>query len=236
MYWSDRGATPTIERANYDGTGRQTLVSGGEYLNQPNAIALDTVEGRLYWADGGTQKVGWVDLDGRKTSVILQQPGSVFNGLDLYLNDFFVTDWSFQNLNQTIKTRLYRYGKDGSNGRNIFNHLLKLNDIRVYAEETEDKGPNGCGHNNGGCSYICVPTPGNKSKCLTEDGGSTKSESPTIGSSTKASDPSILSGNTELILLHNVALLTNKHGSDEKTKPIISWILFMAFEITSTWF
>ncbi|XP_025084285.1 low-density lipoprotein receptor-related protein 6-like isoform X3 [Pomacea canaliculata] len=188
MYWSDRGATPTIERANYDGTGRQTLVSGGEYLNQPNAIALDTVEGRLYWADGGTQKVGWVNLEGKKTSLIQQQPGLVYHGMDLYLNDFFVTDWSFLNLNQTIKTHVFRYGKDGSNRRSIFYQPSKLNDIRVYAEEIEDKGPNGCGSNNGGCSYICVPTPGNRSKCLTEDGGSTKSESPTTGSTTKASD------------------------------------------------
>ncbi|XP_025082109.1 low-density lipoprotein receptor-related protein 4-like isoform X2 [Pomacea canaliculata] len=215
IYWSDRGATPTIERANYDGTGRQTLVSGGEYLKQPNAIALDTVEGRLYWADGGTQKVGWVDLEGRKTSVILPQPGLVYHGMDLYLNDFFVTDWSFLNLNKTIKTRIVRYGKDGSNGRSIFGQPSKLNDIRVYAEEIEDKGPNGCGSNNGGCSYICVPTPGNRSKCLTEDGGSTKTESPTTGISTKAmdlvtpsstSDPSIsseaesVSTNTKIII------------------------------------
>ncbi|XP_025082115.1 low-density lipoprotein receptor-related protein 4-like isoform X2 [Pomacea canaliculata] len=206
MYWSDCGATPTIERANYDGTGRQTLVSGGEYLKQPNAIALDTVEGRLYWADGGTQKVGWVDLEGKKTSLILHQPGLVYYGIDLYLNDFFVTDWSFLNLSQWLKTRIFRYGKDGSNERNYFNRPSKLNDIRVYAEEIEDKGPNGCGSNNGGCSYICVPTTGNRNKCLTEDGGSTKSESPATGSSTKASDPSIsseaesVSTNTKIII------------------------------------
>ncbi|XP_025080447.1 low-density lipoprotein receptor-related protein 1-like [Pomacea canaliculata] len=108
--------------------------------------------------------------------------------MDLYLNDFFVTDWSFLNRNQTIKTHLYRYGKDGGNRREVANSRSRLNDIRVYAEEVEDKGPNGCGSNNGGCSYICVPTPGNRSKCLTEDGGSTKSESPTTGSSTKARD------------------------------------------------
>ncbi|XP_025083522.1 low-density lipoprotein receptor-related protein 5-like isoform X2 [Pomacea canaliculata] len=204
IYWSDRGATPTIERANYDGTGRQTLVSGGEYLKQPNAIALDTVEGRLYWADGGTQKVGWVDLEGRKISLIQQQPGLVYHGMDLYLNDFFVTDGSFLNLTQWVKTRIFRYGKDGSNGKNLFSHPSKLNDIRVYAEEIEDKGPNGCGSNNGGCSYICVPTPGNRSKCLTEDGGSTKGETPATGSSSKASDPTIPaeaeSVNTKIII------------------------------------
>lgn len=30
--------------------------------------------------------------------------------------------------------------------------------------------PNGCGNNNGGCDYICVPAPGNTSQCLYPDG------------------------------------------------------------------
>ena len=32
--------------------------------------------------------------------------------------------------------------------------------------------PNGCGNNNGGCSVICIPLPGNSSKCACPDGQS----------------------------------------------------------------
>ncbi|XP_025082106.1 low-density lipoprotein receptor-related protein 4-like isoform X2 [Pomacea canaliculata] len=175
MYWSDRGATPTIERANYDGTGRQTLVSGGEYLNQPNAIALDTVVGRLYWADGGTQKVGWVDLKGTSTSVILTVKGSLFYDMDIYQNQLFISDWhyGFSNKNWSV---IHRYGANGTKQDDVTWYRGRFNGVHVYAEETEDKGPNGCG-NNGGCSYICIPTPGNRSKCLTDGTESTTASS-----------------------------------------------------------
>ncbi|XP_025082101.1 low-density lipoprotein receptor-related protein 4-like [Pomacea canaliculata] len=184
MYWSDRGATPTIERANYDGTGRQTLVSGGEYLNQPNAIALDTNSGRLYWADGGTQKVGWVDLEGRNTKVIIHREGSRFCGMDIYLNDLFISDWG----NETVKPQIYRYGTDGNYQHWVAESDVRLNDIRVYSEEAENKGPNGCGNNNGGCSYICIPTPGNRSKCLTDGTESTKGDGINTDSTMTARD------------------------------------------------
>jgi len=39
LYWTDWGSSPKIEKANYDGSGRQTLVSTS--LNLPNAIVLD---------------------------------------------------------------------------------------------------------------------------------------------------------------------------------------------------
>lgn len=39
MYWTDWGSSPKIEKANYDGTNRQTIINTG--LGFPNAIALD---------------------------------------------------------------------------------------------------------------------------------------------------------------------------------------------------
>ncbi|XP_025082104.1 low-density lipoprotein receptor-related protein 4-like isoform X2 [Pomacea canaliculata] len=187
MYWSDRGATPTIERANYDGTGRQTLVSGGEYLNQPNAIALDTVGGRLYWADGGTQKVGWVDLKGTKSLVILTVEGSLFYAMDIYQNDLFISDWHYSIFNRNWSS-IRRYGTNGTKQKDVTWYKGRFNDIRVYAEETEDKGPNGCGNNNGGCSYICIPTPGNRSKCLPDGTESTSTDGTTTYSTTTSRD------------------------------------------------
>lgn len=51
------------------------------------------IGGRLYWTDIQTSTIGWVDVDGKNTSVILQSTGSRFFGMDIYLNDLFVTDW-----------------------------------------------------------------------------------------------------------------------------------------------
>ena len=39
MYWSDWGANPKIESANYDGTNRRTLIDTG--VTWPNGLAID---------------------------------------------------------------------------------------------------------------------------------------------------------------------------------------------------
>jgi hypothetical protein len=39
MYWTDWGQIPKIEKANYDGTNRQTVISSG--IKLPNGLELD---------------------------------------------------------------------------------------------------------------------------------------------------------------------------------------------------
>ena len=48
IYWTETFGGPEIARANADGTGHQTLVTG---LKQPTGIALDVAGGKMYWAD-----------------------------------------------------------------------------------------------------------------------------------------------------------------------------------------
>src|SRR4029077_17530164 len=50
IYWTETFGGPEIARANADGTGHQTLVTG---LKQPTGIALDVAGGKMYWADLG---------------------------------------------------------------------------------------------------------------------------------------------------------------------------------------
>ena len=47
LYWTDWGSSPKIEKANYDGSGRQTLVSTSLHL--PNAIVLDPYSKYIYY-------------------------------------------------------------------------------------------------------------------------------------------------------------------------------------------
>ena len=58
MYW---GNSPggTIQRADLDGTNVETCITG---LNAPNAIALDTLNGKIYWADPGSDKIQRANL------------------------------------------------------------------------------------------------------------------------------------------------------------------------------
>lgn len=74
IYWAGGGAQDdsqqdlcplveagTIQRANFDGTGVETLVTG---LQVPAGIALDPAAGKIYWVDLCTRTVQRGNLDG----------------------------------------------------------------------------------------------------------------------------------------------------------------------------
>jgi hypothetical protein len=56
IYWVDGGPFNTdIRRANRDGSGQETLVSG---LQEPTGIALDTAAGQMYWTNFASRGQG----------------------------------------------------------------------------------------------------------------------------------------------------------------------------------
>jgi hypothetical protein len=59
LYWTDLQGD--IRRANLDGTGQQTLVTG---QNGNAGIALDVAGGKMYWADQNTGAIRRANLDG----------------------------------------------------------------------------------------------------------------------------------------------------------------------------
>ena len=61
IYWTDEW-TSKIQRANFDGTRVEDLVTTG--LKSPSGIALDVVEGKMYWTDQGTGKIQRANFDG----------------------------------------------------------------------------------------------------------------------------------------------------------------------------
>lgn len=80
MYWTDWGASPKIERAGMDASGRQVIISSN--LTWPNGLAIDYGSQRLYWADAGMKTIEFAGLDGssRKVGVALRhlpQPDSL---------------------------------------------------------------------------------------------------------------------------------------------------------------
>lgn len=67
MYWTDWGASPKIERAGMDASGRQVIISSN--LTWPNGLAIDYGSQRLYWADAGMKTIEFAGLDGSKRKV-----------------------------------------------------------------------------------------------------------------------------------------------------------------------
>ncbi|XP_025082130.1 low-density lipoprotein receptor-related protein 5-like [Pomacea canaliculata] len=136
MYWSDP-VRSKIERCNYDGSDRQTLIFASSHLKRPSGLALDTEGRRLYWADTDTQLIGWTDVDSKRSEVFFNQRSSYFMGLDIYQNELFVTDWGPEkHLSET--THIYHIGKNGTMRASIQVNGI-VNDVRVYAEESIQK-------------------------------------------------------------------------------------------------
>jgi hypothetical protein len=80
MYWTDYFGND-IRRANLDGTGQKTLVTG---LSTPVGIALDFSAGLMYWAERG----GFIrraNLDGSGQQILVQQAGDAV-GIALVLS------------------------------------------------------------------------------------------------------------------------------------------------------
>ena len=74
VYWTNR-TQGFIRRANIDGTGLQTLLSGEM---EPQDIELDVASGHMYWTDTTTREVLRANLDGTGRTVII--PASQFAG------------------------------------------------------------------------------------------------------------------------------------------------------------
>lgn len=76
VFWTDWGVGAKIERANLDGSDRQTLVA--ERVEWPTGLAMDYANRRLYWADARRRTIETITLDGRNRHVVYQMPSSEY--------------------------------------------------------------------------------------------------------------------------------------------------------------
>jgi len=80
IYWVDIGqfisgfGDEVIRRANLDGSGVETLLTTADGLRHPWAINVDPAGGKIYWADGNTQKIYRANLDGSSLEIIIDVP------------------------------------------------------------------------------------------------------------------------------------------------------------------
>ncbi len=108
MYWTDQGRpTPKIQRANFDGSNVEDLITTG--LVGPLGIALDVGRGKMYWTDWSTYKIQRANLDGSNVEDLittgLRRPTGI--ALDVGRGKMYWTDeWT---------EKIQRANLDGSN-------------------------------------------------------------------------------------------------------------------------
>ncbi len=87
IYFTTQSATSTDDRVmtvGYDGTGSTTLFSGASAFGNPNRLALDVVNGKIYIADGtGGHSIDVANMDGTGSVSVLYDAGLNVSGIAL---------------------------------------------------------------------------------------------------------------------------------------------------------
>uniref|UniRef100_H9GB47 EGF-like domain-containing protein n=1 Tax=Anolis carolinensis TaxID=28377 RepID=H9GB47_ANOCA len=137
LYWTDWGDHSLIGKIGMDGTNRSVIVD--TRITWPNGLTLDYINGRIYWADAREDYIEFASLDGSNRQGQTLDIPHIF-ALTLYEDYIYWTDWETKSINRAHKTT-------GANKSVLIipNHPCKVN--------------------NGGCSNLCLLSPGGSFKC-----------------------------------------------------------------------
>ncbi|XP_030050841.1 nidogen-1 [Microcaecilia unicolor] len=154
LYWTDwnRNA-PKIEMSSLDGTNRRILVK--DELELPNGLTVDPYSSMLCWADAGTKNLECMNPSQSSRRKILEGIQYPF-GVASYGKNLYYTDWK--------RDAVVAVDRTVSKENDDFQPHKRS---RLYGIATAyaqcPPGHNYCSVNNGGCSHLCLATPGGRS-------------------------------------------------------------------------
>uniref|UniRef100_A0AAX7UXR8 EGF-like domain-containing protein n=1 Tax=Astatotilapia calliptera TaxID=8154 RepID=A0AAX7UXR8_ASTCA len=157
LYWSDWGDNPHIGRIGMDGTNRSVIVE--DKITWPNGLTLDFINDRIYWADAREDYIAFASLDGTSRHIVLAQDIPHIFAMTLFEEYIYWTDWETKSINRAHKTL-------GTTKTMLISTLHRPMDIHIYHPYRQpDVEGHPCQTNNGGCSNLCLLSPGGGYKC-----------------------------------------------------------------------
>lgn len=133
IYWTNLGQAPHIERARRDGTERKVFIHSR--MKFVNALALDEVDKKLFWAGIGDNEHGIIEavsLDGSNRSVIFRQKGYHPYSLDTFEGFVYWTDWG--------RNAIFRINSSGGEAEVISKHLNNPLGLKILHRREERPG------------------------------------------------------------------------------------------------
>uniref|UniRef100_A0AAZ3NRC3 EGF-like domain-containing protein n=1 Tax=Oncorhynchus tshawytscha TaxID=74940 RepID=A0AAZ3NRC3_ONCTS len=157
LYWSDWGDNPHIGRIGMDGSNRSVIVE--DKITWPNGLTLDLINDRIYWADAREDYIEFASLDGSNRHTVLTQDVPHIFAMTLFEEYIYWTDWETKSINRCHKTL-------GINKTTLITTLHRPMDIHIYHPYRQPEVfSHPCQTDNGGCSNLCLLSPGGGYKC-----------------------------------------------------------------------
>ncbi|XP_062904698.1 low-density lipoprotein receptor-related protein 1-like isoform X1 [Mobula hypostoma] len=157
LYWTNHGENPHIGRAGMDGTNQSIVINAK--IMKPSGLCLDYVNNRLYWADDQQGYIEFADLDGSNRHRVHNQDISHVLAVTLFEDYIYWTDWKTKSVSRAHKTT-------GLNKISLISSWHQIMDIQVYHPHRQPDVPDHpCKIFNGGCSNLCLLSPGGGYKC-----------------------------------------------------------------------
>nr|XP_031527800.1 nidogen-1 [Vicugna pacos] len=153
LYWTDWNRdSPKIEASYMDGSHRRILVQ--DDLGLPNGLTFDAYSSQLCWVDAGTHRAECLkpSQPSRRTVLEgLQYPFAVTSyGKNLYYTDWKTSSVVAVDLAVSKETDTFHPHKQ-----------TRLYGIAAALSQCPE-GHNYCSVNNGGCTHLCLATPGGR--------------------------------------------------------------------------
>ncbi|XP_048343554.1 LOW QUALITY PROTEIN: prolow-density lipoprotein receptor-related protein 1 [Sphaerodactylus townsendi] len=146
-----------IGKIGMDGTNRSVIVDSK--ITWPNGLTLDSINSRIYWADAREDYIEFASLDGSNRHIVLSQDIPHIFALTLFEDYIYWTDWETKSINRAHKTT-------GANKTTLISTLHRPMDIHIFHPYRQPDVPNHpCKINKGGCSNLCLLSPGGGFKC-----------------------------------------------------------------------
>ncbi|OWA50391.1 putative Low-density lipoprotein receptor-related protein 4 [Hypsibius exemplaris] len=184
IYWSH--SSSTIETASMDGSNRQVLITEVH----TNSLALDFEANDLYWAVYETGNIECISLNGGGKRIVSAQGSAGKRSLRISLSGgrVYWTSYQLTKINKIRRNLRLTHSWTSVRETYTVNSITKSGSaMKQHSLPTEGSGSlvgiafvpeqcpilsNACAVSNGGCSFICLPLPGNNKKCVCPDGNS----------------------------------------------------------------
>ncbi|KAL3854931.1 hypothetical protein ACJMK2_014166, partial [Sinanodonta woodiana] len=148
MFLTDWGDKPHISRVAMDGSSKSVIIQ--DEIAWPNALTIDYVTEKIFWADAYYDYMAMADLDGSNRHVIMRTDLPHTFAMTTFINKIFWTDWETKSIYQVNKFS----GEDRTKLATLIHRPM---DIVVYHHTRQEQFKNPCEKKN--CTHLCLLRP-----------------------------------------------------------------------------